>query len=345
MVGARRTSTRSRSWAGASPSERYFADEGLLTAVHLALVLGRPLALEGEPGVGKTELAKVLADVLGRELIRLQCYEGLDAGQALYEWDYPKQLLAVRVAEAEGARGRRPLRRALPARAPAAADGARRRGRRAADRRDRPLGLRVRGVPARVPVRLPDHDPGGRDAARRAAAGRRAHVEPHARAARRAQAPLPLPLDPVPGRRARAGDPARAGARARRGGGRRARRGDQARARREAAQAPGDRGDDRLGAGRADARARGGRRGRRRCAARSGCCSRSRRTSSASPRSTWATDARVRGGCAARAPARRSCARSRTRASPSRRRRRRTSSSRSSRRRRRTSTRCTGARG
>jgi MoxR-like ATPase len=82
--------------------QRYFADEGLLTAVHLALVLGRPLVLEGEPGVGKTELAKVLAGVLGRELIRLQCYEGLDAGQALYEWDYPKQLLAVRVAEAEG---------------------------------------------------------------------------------------------------------------------------------------------------------------------------------------------------------------------------------------------------
>jgi MoxR-like ATPase len=80
----------------------YFADEGLLTAIHLALVLGRPLALEGEPGVGKTEVAKVLAGILGRELIRLQCYEGLDAGQALYEWDHPKQLLHVRVAEAEG---------------------------------------------------------------------------------------------------------------------------------------------------------------------------------------------------------------------------------------------------
>ena len=104
---------------------RYYADEGLLTALHLALVLGRPLALEGEPGVGKTEVAKALADVLGRELIRLQCYEGLDASQALYEWDHPKQLLHVRVAEARGPRRRRPLRRALPAGAPAAAGGPR----------------------------------------------------------------------------------------------------------------------------------------------------------------------------------------------------------------------------
>ncbi|GLY98726.1 MoxR family ATPase [Actinoplanes sp. NBRC 103695] len=88
--------------APALRDEGYFADEGLLTAVHLALLLGRPLLLEGEPGVGKTELASVLSRVLGRELIRLQCFEGLDSGQALYEWDYPKQLLRVRTAEARG---------------------------------------------------------------------------------------------------------------------------------------------------------------------------------------------------------------------------------------------------
>jgi MoxR-like ATPase len=84
--------------------QRYLADEGLLTAVHLALTLGRPLILEGEPGVGKTELAKVLSNTSHppRELIRLQCYEGLDAAQALYEWDHPKQLLAIRACEAEG---------------------------------------------------------------------------------------------------------------------------------------------------------------------------------------------------------------------------------------------------
>ena len=80
----------------------YFADEGLLTAVHLALALGRPLLVEGEPGVGKTELAVSLAVVLGRELVRLQCYEGLDAAQALYEWDYPRQLLHLRAGEQVG---------------------------------------------------------------------------------------------------------------------------------------------------------------------------------------------------------------------------------------------------
>src|SRR5919109_4889253 len=80
----------------------YLADEALSTAVLLALKLERPLLLEGEDGVGKTEIAKVLAAVLGRQLVRLQCYEGLDIASAVYEWDYPRQLLHVRAAEAEG---------------------------------------------------------------------------------------------------------------------------------------------------------------------------------------------------------------------------------------------------
>nr|WP_201761206.1 MoxR family ATPase [Nonomuraea sp. K271] len=88
--------------AAALEREGYFADEGLCTAVHLALRLGRPLLLEGEPGVGKTEVASVLSRITGLELIRLQCFEGLDSGQALYEWDHPKQLLHVRVAESRG---------------------------------------------------------------------------------------------------------------------------------------------------------------------------------------------------------------------------------------------------
>ena len=74
----------------------YLADRGLATAVHVALALGRPMLLEGEVGVGKTEVAKVLAAVLGRRLIRLQCYEGIDTNQALYEWDYARQMLQIR---------------------------------------------------------------------------------------------------------------------------------------------------------------------------------------------------------------------------------------------------------
>ena len=80
----------------------YLADEGLSTAVFLALRLHRPLLLEGEAGVGKTELAKVLAAWTGGELVRLQCYEGIDVSQAVYEWDYARQLLHVRAAEAAG---------------------------------------------------------------------------------------------------------------------------------------------------------------------------------------------------------------------------------------------------
>ncbi len=81
----------------------YLADRGLATAIHLALSLDKPLLLEGEAGVGKTEVAKVLAELLGRDLIRLQCYEGIDAAQALYEWNYARQLIAVRAMDAADA--------------------------------------------------------------------------------------------------------------------------------------------------------------------------------------------------------------------------------------------------
>ena len=89
---------------------RYVADEGLATSIHLALKLQRPLLLEGEAGVGKTEVAKVLAAALDAELIRLQCYEGLDVHHAVYEWNYARQMIEIRLAEAEraaaGAEGR-----------------------------------------------------------------------------------------------------------------------------------------------------------------------------------------------------------------------------------------------
>jgi MoxR-like ATPase len=80
----------------------YIAERSLSTTVFLALELGRPLLLEGEAGVGKTELAKVLAASLGAQLIRLQCYEGLDVNSAVYEWNYPRQMLEIRLMEARG---------------------------------------------------------------------------------------------------------------------------------------------------------------------------------------------------------------------------------------------------
>jgi MoxR-like ATPase len=80
----------------------YIADRSLATVLYLALKMGRPLFVEGEAGVGKTEIAKVLASTLGRRLIRLQCYEGLDISSAVYEWNYGAQMIAIRLAEAEG---------------------------------------------------------------------------------------------------------------------------------------------------------------------------------------------------------------------------------------------------
>src|SRR5499427_2349508 len=90
-------------------SRGYFAERSLATVLFLALRMGRPLFLEGEAGVGKTEIAKVLAATLGRELIRLQCYEGLDVAAAVYEWNYAAQMIAIRLAEAEGAADRERL--------------------------------------------------------------------------------------------------------------------------------------------------------------------------------------------------------------------------------------------
>ncbi len=91
----------------------YVADEALATTVHLALVMRRPLFLEGEPGTGKTEIAKVLATGLGRRLVRLQCYDGMDLSAAAYEWDHAKQLMAIRLAEAAGGADQDRLARSL----------------------------------------------------------------------------------------------------------------------------------------------------------------------------------------------------------------------------------------
>ena len=90
-----------RAMQQAMESFGYVAEPEIATAVYLAKEMGKPLLIEGDAGVGKTEVAKVLARILDTELIRLQCYEGLDVQTALYEWDYPKQLLTIRIQERE----------------------------------------------------------------------------------------------------------------------------------------------------------------------------------------------------------------------------------------------------
>ena len=172
--------------------------------VFLALTLGQPLLLEGEPGVGKTAAAKALAPALDTPLIRLQCYEGLTVGEALYEWNYQRQLLAIRLAESrhETLRRRRPVHRGVPAgTADPAGDPARRPDRRrccsstrstapttssrrccssSSARPRSPSPSSARSPPTRPPGRGPD-------------------LQPQPRAARRAAPPLPLPLDRLPG--------------------------------------------------------------------------------------------------------------------------------------------------
>ena len=203
---------------------RYIANRRISTVVFLAARMGRPVLIEGPAGVGKTELAKTLAEVTGRHLIRLQCYEGLDEGKALYEWKYAKQLLytqllkerigeliadAPSLPDAVAAHlgpGRRLLLPPLP-RAAAAAAGDRVGGSGgAAGRRDRQGRAGVRGVSPGSPLRLPGlgararHDPGHPDPAGRP------HLEQRARAVRRPQAAVPAPLHRLPARRRGARD-------------------------------------------------------------------------------------------------------------------------------------------
>ena len=200
-------------------SADYVADRSLATALYLSLAMQRPLFLEGEAGVGKTEIAKVIAASLGRELIRLQCYEGLDIAQAAYEWNYSRQMIEIRLAEAAGEKSKEKLsqdifsekflvKRPLAARA----RGQGGRGAGAADRRAGPHRRALRGLPAGGALGLADHDPRNRHAQGRRAAGRGDHLQPHARDPRRGQAPLLLPLGGLPGRGARARDPAPQGA-------------------------------------------------------------------------------------------------------------------------------------
>ena len=146
----------------------YLCDDALATVAFLALRMQRPLLLEGEPGTGKTALAEALAEALELPLVRLQCYEGIDATQALYDWDFPRQILHLRALEAAGGAGDRrrggreePVRRAVPAR-PAGARRAAAEPGGAAGRRGRPRRRRVRGVPARGAVDLPGDDPRAR---------------------------------------------------------------------------------------------------------------------------------------------------------------------------------------
>ena len=197
----------------------YIADRSLATVLYLALKLGRPLFCEGEAGVGKTEIAKVVAETLGRPLIRLQCYEGLDVSSAVYEWDYARQMIEIRLAEAQGVhdRGqlaadifderfliRRPLLEALTPRVGGAPvlliDEL--------DRTDEPFEAYLLEILSDFQVTIPEL--GTIKAAEPPIVDH--HVQPHPRNPRRAQAPLLLSLGRLSRPQARAGNPQGQGA-------------------------------------------------------------------------------------------------------------------------------------
>ncbi len=231
----------------------YLPGESTALVAFLAAKLGKPVLVEGPAGVGKTELAKSLALYLGRELVRLQCYEGLDEAKALYEWNYRKQLLRIQ-AEADRTRAGRRCRRTSSARSSCSRDPlmsaiASERAGRAADRRDRQDRPGVRGDAAGGALRLPDLDPRARPRRGAHAPCRAADLEQLARADRGAQAPLPVPVARLPRARARARDRAAARAGAAGDGRAQAGRGGRHGARARPEEAAVDRRVDRLGAG------------------------------------------------------------------------------------------------
>ena len=190
-------------------AQGYIASRQIATAVYLSQQIEKPILVEGPAGVGKTELAKAIAAWRGMKMIRLQCYEGLDEAKALYEWKYAKQLLYTQILKdklGEVLGGAQTLHAALDAaarfrrrvllqgirRAAAAAAGAGAAGRlRAADRRDRQVGCRVRIAAAGNPLRFPGHDPGARHGRGDHAADGDPHLQQRARPRRRPEAALP----------------------------------------------------------------------------------------------------------------------------------------------------------
>ncbi len=187
-----------------SAAAGYLADDAIATTVFLADRLGKPLLVEGPAGVGKTELAKAVAAATGSELIRLQCYEGLDEARALYEWNYKKQLLRIQAAGADddgvGARSHddifgeefllsRPLLTAIRRTEPTVL---------LIDETDK-ADVEVEGLLLEVPQRLPGDHPRARHHRRDPQAARRPDVQRDPRAVRGAQAPLPLPAPRLPG--------------------------------------------------------------------------------------------------------------------------------------------------